>query len=41
MPRLEAGKVLCLKALGAFLYFKFHCLTFAMGELTPAISQAP
>ena len=28
MHRLEAGNVLCLKALGAFLYFKFHCLTF-------------
>jgi len=25
---LEAGNVLCLKALGAFLHFKFHCLTF-------------
>src|SRR5580658_1967195 len=28
MHRLEAGNVLCLKAFGAFLYFKFHCLTF-------------
>src|ERR1700722_18969239 len=28
MHRLEAGNVLCLKAFGAFLYFKFHCLAF-------------
>jgi hypothetical protein len=28
MHRLEAGNVLCLKAFGAFFYFKFHCLTF-------------
>src|SRR5580700_8924362 len=28
MHRLEAGNILCLKALGAFLYFKFLCLTF-------------
>jgi hypothetical protein len=28
MHRLEAGNVLCLKAFGAFLYFKFDCLTF-------------
>jgi hypothetical protein len=28
MHRLEAGNVLCLKAFGAFLYFKLHGLTF-------------
>jgi hypothetical protein len=28
MHRLETGNVLRLKAFGAFLDFKFHCLTF-------------
>jgi len=28
---LEAGNVLCLKALGALLNFKLHCLAFVEG----------
>ena len=31
IDRLEPGNVLCLKALGAFLDFKFHCLAFIEG----------
>jgi hypothetical protein len=28
MHRLEGANVFCLKAFGAFLYFKLHCLAF-------------